>query len=139
MTTVSVRSLANYQHEIIAGDHIIFADEPIHAGGDDTGPNQYELRLGALGACTSITLQMYAQRKGWPLEGVELELTHRKDYMEDCERCEENEARLDVVEIKLALRGELDDTQRERLNYIATRCPVNQTMSKGIKTIHAEV
>ena len=138
MTTVTVRSRQNYQQEILAGDHIIFADEPEHVGGDDTAPDPYSLLLGALGACTSITLQMYAQRKGWPLERVEVELTHRRDYKEDCERCDEKDTRLDVVDIAISLYGQLDADQRERLHYIATRCPVNQTLGKGIKTVHRE-
>src|SRR3712207_9320959 len=117
MIEVVVSSVGGLRQEIWASGHTLPADEPREVGGEDTGPSPYELLLGALGACTSITLQMYAQRKGWSLEGVELELTHRKDYMEDCERCEDNEVRLDVVEIKLALRGELDDAQRERLHY----------------------
>ncbi len=138
MTTITVRSRDNFQQEIIAGDHFVFADEPLHIGGDDTGPNPYELLLGALGACTSITLQMYAQRKGWQLEGVEVELTHRRDYAKDCESCEDQDSRIDVVELTIELKGDLDEAQRARLHEIAQRCPVNQTISKGIKTVHAE-
>ena len=138
MTTVTVRSLHHYQQEIVAGDHILFADEPFDAGGDDTGPKPYELLLGALGACTSITLQMYAKRKGWPLEGVEVELTHNKDYTKDCEECERDDARLDKVQIAVTLQGDLDDSQRARLLEIAERCPVNKTLSAGLKITHAE-
>ena len=138
MTTVTVRSRHNFQQEIITDEHILFADEPLDAGGDDTGPNPYELILGALGACTSITLQMYARRKQWPLEGVEVELTHRRDYMQDCKDCEEQPAHLDVVEVKVALKGELDAEQRARLQNIAKRCPVNQTVGNGIKTVHVD-
>jgi putative redox protein len=139
MTTITVRSRHNYQQEIIAGDHIIFADEPVDVGGDDTGPNPYELLLGALGACTSITLQMYAKRKGWPLEGVEVELIHRRDHARDCEECAETETRIDVVELRLDLKGDLDAAQRTRLHEIAQRCPVNQTLTRGIRTIHTEM
>ena len=139
MTTVTVRSRQNYQQEIISGDHFVFADEPLSVGGDDTGPNPYELLLGALGACTSITLQMYARRKSWPLEAVEVELTHRRDYAKDCEECAEQEARIDVVEVKIGFRGDLDDEQRRRLHEIAQRCPVNQTLGRGIRTVHSEL
>jgi putative redox protein len=139
MTTVTVRSRHNYQQEIIAADHVLFADEPLDVGGDDTGPNPYELLLGALGACTSITLQMYAKRKRWPLEAVEVELTHRRDHAKDCDECAEQETRLDVVEVKIGLKGDLDAEQRRRLHEIAQRCPVNQTLSRGIRTIHSEM
>ena len=138
MTTVTVRSRHNYQQEISTGDHFLFADEPISLGGDNTGPNPYELLLAALGACTSITLQMYAQRKGWTLEGVEVELTHRKDYAADCADCEKETARIDAIEVKVSVRGELSPEQREKLMYIATRCPVNKTLSSGIKVVHTE-
>jgi putative redox protein len=138
MTTVTVRSQHNYQQEIVAGDHFIFADEPVDIGGDDTGPNPYALILGGLGACTSITLQMYARRKGWPLEGVEVELTHGRDYAQDCAECEQEDARLDRVQINITLRGDLSDEQRDRLLEIATKCPVNKTLSAGLKITHAE-
>lgn len=137
MTTVTVRSGHNYQQEIVAGDHILFADEPTEIGGDDTGPNPYALLLGALGACTSITVQMYAKRKGWPLDGVEIELTHGKDHAQDCEACEDKDARLDTVQVAVKLRGDLQEEQRKRLLYIATRCPVNQTLGAGLKISHA--
>jgi len=138
MTTVTVRSQHNYQQEIVAGDHFIFADEPVDIGGDDTGPNPYALILGGLGACTSITLQMYARRKGWPLEGVEVELMHGRDYAKDCADCELDDARLDRVQINITLRGALSDEQRGRLLEIATKCPVNKTLSAGLKITHAE-
>jgi putative redox protein len=139
MTTVTVRSRQNYQQEIIADDHILFADEPLDIGGDDTGPNPYQLLLGALGSCTSITLQMYARRKGWPLERVEVELTHRRNHAKDCEECSEQETRIDVVELRIGLKGDLDAEQRRRLHEIAQRCPVNQTLSRGMRTIHTEI
>jgi putative redox protein len=131
MTTVTVRSVRGYQHEIIAGDHVIFADEPIDVGGDDTGPNPYELLLGALGACTAITISMYADRKGWKLEQVEITLTHRRDYARDCAACADAEVKLDRITRRITVHGDLDDTQRARLMDIARRCPVHRTLTEG--------
>ncbi|HEX6292864.1 MAG TPA: OsmC family protein [Herpetosiphonaceae bacterium] len=131
-TTVTVRSINRYQQEIIAGDHIIFADEPTDIGGDDTGPNPYELLLGALGSCKAITVTMYAQRKGWDLQGVEVELTHTKDYAADCEACVEKDVKLDRISVRLSFKGSLDDAQRQRLKEIAGRCPVHQTLTSRI-------
>ena len=81
---------------------------------------------------------MYARRKKWPLEGIEVELSHRKDYAQDCERCDENESRIDVVDIKIKLFGPLDDDQHTRLQDIAHRCPVSQTLGKGMQIVHRE-
>ena len=131
MLTITVRSVAGYQQEIIAGDHVLFADEPVAAGGDDTGPNPYELLLGALGACTSITLEMYARRKGWDLKHVEVELTHTKDYAKDCEDCPDKPTRIDRITRRIRLGGALDAEQRQRLMEIAKRCPVHQTLTGG--------
>ena len=138
MTTIRVHSHGNYRQEIVADDHTFYADEPTSIGGKDTAANPYALLLGSLGACTSITLEMYARRKKWPLEGIEVELSHRKDYAQDCERCDENEARIDVVDIKIKLFGPLDADQHARLQDIAHRCPVSQTLSKGMRIVHHE-
>ncbi len=139
MTTVWVRSHGKYRQEIVADEHTFYADEPTSIGGQDTAANPYALLLGSLGACTSITLEMYARRKGWPLDGIEIELTHRKDYEHDCETCDEKDARIDMVDLKIRFFGPLDDTQQARLHEIAQRCPVNQTLSKGMRiTHHAE-
>src|SRR5918912_837515 len=88
MAEVTVHSLGNLRQEIDAGAHTFFADEPVDDGGDNTGPTPYDLLLGALGACTSMTLLMYARRKGWPLEDVEVRLRHQRDYARDCAECE---------------------------------------------------
>lgn len=134
-TTVTVRSINHYQQEIIAGDHIIFADEPTDVGGDDTGPNPYELLLGALGSCKAITVTMYAQRKGWDLQGVEVDLTHSKDYAADCEACVDKDVKLDRITVKIAFKGNLDDDQRLKLKEISKRCPIHQTMISKIDII----
>lgn len=139
MTTITVRSHGKFRQEIVADDHTFYADEPTSIGGSDTAPNPYALLLGALGACTSITLEMYARRKKWPLQGIEVELSHRKDYVQDCEACEEKEARIDMIDLRIRVFGPLDDAQRARLHEIAQRCPVSQTLGKGVRITHHEI
>ncbi|MDA1256859.1 MAG: OsmC family protein [Chloroflexi bacterium] len=132
MTTITVTGTSNDQYEtrITDGRHAFSADEPEPLG-TDTGPNPYELLLAALGACTSMTLFMYAGRKSWPLELVEIELSHDREHAEDCERCEEETGLVEVIGRKITLTGPLDAEQRERLAYIATRCPVHKTLSSA--------
>jgi uncharacterized OsmC-like protein len=131
MRIVSVRNIERYRQEIIAGDHAFFADEPINVGGDDTGPDPYELLLGALGACTAMTVRMYAQRKGWDLQEIEVELTHNHTYAKDGEDGFEKDVKLDRITFTLMVSGNLDDAQRKRLREIARRCPVHQTLTTG--------
>jgi putative redox protein len=107
----------------------LIADEPEPAGGDNLGPDPYELLLAALGACTSMTIRMYANHKQWPLEDVGVELDHRREHAEDCEGCEGNGAKLEVIRRRLVLTGKLDDAQRARLVEIADRCPVHRTLT----------
>ena len=126
--TVTGNSADRYETRITAGRHAYSADEPAPIGAD-TGPNPYELLLSALGACTSITLFMYAARKDWPLERVHIELSHERVHADDCERCEEENGIVDLIERKMRFEGPLDDEQRERLAYIATRCPVHKTLT----------
>ena len=138
MTTVTVRSTEGYQQEIWARDHLFQADEPAEVGGSDTGPNPYELLLGALGACKSITATMYARRKGWDLRSVTVELTHTRDYSRDCQECEEKDARVDRITARLTFTGNLDEAQRRRLKEIAAHCPVHQTLTGVIEIIDAD-
>jgi putative redox protein len=133
MAEVIVHSLGNLRQEIDAGAHTFYADEPVDAGGDNTGPDPYQLLLGALGACTSMTLQMYARRKGWPLEDVEVRLSHRRDYARDCENCDTQPVRIDKIERRITLKGQLDQGQRARLLEIAEKGPVHRTITGMIE------
>jgi len=129
MTNVIVRGDATgLAQEIETGRHRLVADEPVEAGGTDTGPSPYELLLAALGACTSMTLSMYARRKQWPLERVTVRLRHDKIHAKDCAECETKEGMLDRIEREISLTGPLDAEQRERLLAIANRCPVHRTL-----------
>jgi putative redox protein len=133
MADIIIRSMDNLRQEISAGPHTLYADEPADAGGDDVGPDPYELLLGALGACTSMTLVLYARRKKWPLDGVEVRLSHRRDYAQDCEDCERRDSQIDMIERRITLRGELNEAQRARLLEIAQKCPVHRTLTGSIK------
>jgi putative redox protein len=117
---------------VSAGRHRFRVDEPESAGGDDSGPGPYELLLAALGACTSMTVRMYAARKQWPLERVQVDLRHGKIHAADCADCETREGRIDRIERVLTLQGNLDDAQRARLLEIADRCPVHRTLHSGV-------
>lgn len=133
MAEVIVHSLGNLRQAIDAGAHTLYADEPLDAGGDNAGPTPYELLLAALGACTSMTLLMYARRKSWPLEDVEVRLSHRRDYARDCQDCEDKPARIDAIERRITLKGQLDQAQRARLLEIAEKCPVHRTLTGTIR------
>lgn len=134
MTSVTVLSGENYRTRIVARGHELVADEPAGIG-DDAGPNPYELLLAALGACTSMTLLMYARRKGWPLDGVTIELSHDRVYTDDSENCDDSKALVDRIERKIQLHGPLSDEQRQRLGYIATRCPLDKTLSSAPRIV----
>ena len=114
--------------EVKANGHALVADEPADLGGTDAGPTPYDYLLVALGSCTSITVRMYADRKGWPLESVTVRLEHGRIHAKDCEECETKSGRIDRIELELELEGPLDAEQRERLREIADRCPVHQTL-----------
>ena len=117
---------------IEVGGHRLSADEPVAAGGTDTGPNPYDLLLAALGSCKSITVTLYARRKGWPLEGVTVRLRHEKIHADDCESCESKDVFLDRIECELSFSGPLGPEQRARLLEIASRCPVHRTLTSEI-------
>ena len=124
---------AGYLQSISIGPHRFLADEPAEVGGFDAGPNPYELLLAALGACTGMTLRMYANRKGWPLEDIRVRLTHGKTHAEDCLGCETKEGAIDRIEREISLIGDLTDEQRQRLLEIANKCPVHRTLTSEIR------
>lgn len=117
--------------EIVVGTHILTADEPEPLG-TDTGPTPYNLLAAALGACTSMTLTLYAERKEWPLESVTVVLRHDKIHAEDCADCETRVGKVDRIERAIELEGPLTDEQRQRLLEIAEKCPVRRTLSSEI-------
>jgi putative redox protein len=109
------------------GQHRLQSDEPADSG-NDGGPDPYELLLAALGACTSMTLRMYADRKQWPLQGVQVRLGHSRIYAEDCAACDTKEGMLDQIDVEISLIGDLSESQRQRLMEIANHCPVHRTL-----------
>ncbi len=110
------------------GNHYLLADEPLDFGGNDFGPNPYEIVAAALSACTAMTLQLYAKRKKWPLTAVEVHTSYRKQYAGDCENCEDPMAKIDTFYREIHAEGTLDADQRKRLISVADKCPVHKTL-----------
>jgi putative redox protein len=121
-----------FQQMVTVGPHRFLADEPVKVGGMDSGPGPYDLLLAGLGACTSMTLRLYAEHKKLPLERVSVTLTHGKIHAADCEHCETREGKIDRIERAIAIEGELDAAQRQRLMEIADKCPVHRTLESEI-------
>jgi putative redox protein len=134
------RRTGKFRTEIQVGPHRLTADEPPRAGGEGAGPDPYDLLLAALGACISMTVSLYANRKGWPLQGIEVELTHQKIHSEDCSDCGERESGrlLDRIERRVTLEGPLDPEQQRRLLEIAGKCPVHRTLSGNVVIVGRE-
>jgi putative redox protein len=126
---LTAMSSTNVQVRIKTGRHEIIADEPIGIG-DDAGPDPYGLLLSSLAACTIMTVQMYARRKNWPLEDVELSLSTHKVHAKDCEDCESDpNARVDIIDRQISFIGDLTPEQIDRLTDIASKCPVHRTLT----------
>lgn len=119
----------HYHTDITAGGHTLVSDEPESVGGTDDGPDPYALLLSAIGACKAITVRMYADRKGWPLDRLELDLSHQRQHAKDCEDCEHEDGIISVIECTLTAQGDLTDEQRARLAEIADKCPVHKTIT----------
>ena len=132
-------SAAGFAQQIHAGSHRLHADEPVTSGGTDTGPSPYDLLLAALGACTSMTVGMYARRKAWPLEEVTIQLRHSKIHAVDCAQCETKEGMLERIERDIHFAGPLDAEQRSKLLEIADKCPVHRTLTSEIDIKTREV
>jgi uncharacterized OsmC-like protein/fermentation-respiration switch protein FrsA (DUF1100 family) len=121
-----------FQQEITAGTHRFLADEPVAAGGLDSGPGPYDFLLAALGACTAMTVRLYADRKQLPLERTRVRLRHSRIYAADCAECETKEGMLDRIERIISFDGALDAEQRKRLLEIADKCPVHRTLTSEV-------
>lgn len=135
MAEVIVNSDGFLKQVITVGRHTLIADEPKEVGGADAGPDPYSLLLAALGACTAMTLQLYAKRKEWPLEKVEVSLRHSHVHAADCMDCRTKEGKINRIERYISLDGPLTDEQRARLFEIAEKCPVHRTLTSEISII----
>ncbi|WGR91193.1 bifunctional alpha/beta hydrolase/OsmC family protein [Bradyrhizobium sp. ISRA443] len=127
-----------FQQIVTTGPHRMLADEPVAVGGQDTGPGPYDFVLAGLGACTSMTMRMYADRKSLPLDRVTVTLTHSKIYANDCAECETREGMLDQIDRVIRIEGALDDDQRKRLMEIADKCPVHKTLTSEVRIVTKE-
>lgn len=121
-----------FTQEIVIGNHRLTADEPVAYGGNNLGPSPYDFLLAGLGACTSMTLRMYADLKKIPLERTSVKLTYEKIHAKDCTDCENSNAKIDHIDRKIELHGNLSQEQREKLLEIANKCPVHRTLTSKI-------
>ncbi len=122
-----------FLRNIQTDNHNWLADEPLTMGGSNQGPDPYEMLLAALGACTSMTIRMYANHKKWPLDDVKVELSHNREHSQDCAGCEKDGNQIDVMDRKIELFGDLTEDQRQRLFKIAGKCPVHRTLKNKIE------
>lgn len=127
-----------FLRDVHSDSHSWVADEPKRVGGDDLGPDPYEHLLAALGTCSSMTIRMYANRKQWPLDDVQIRLTHSREHVTDCEGCEDLGSKVDVLRRLIRLEGNLDASQRARLIEIADRCPVHRTLEGPLEIVTQE-
>ena len=130
---VTESHLGRFTQTVRTGSHTFAADEPASAGGLDMGPGPYDLLLAALGSCTAMTLRMYAERKGWALDNVEVRLRHGREHARDCAECGDAPTVVDVIGRDIVIEGGLDEAQRRRLMEIAGHCPVHRTLTGIIR------
>jgi uncharacterized OsmC-like protein/pimeloyl-ACP methyl ester carboxylesterase len=131
--TVTETRRGKFQQSIVAGPHRMIADEPTSVGGLNSGPNPYDFLLAGLGACTAMTIRLYAERKMLPLTRVAVALKHAKVHAADCESCETREGMIDRIDRAITFEGELDKEQRAKLLEIADKCPVHRTLTSEIE------
>jgi uncharacterized OsmC-like protein/pimeloyl-ACP methyl ester carboxylesterase len=132
VVTVRETRAGKFQQEIMSGPHRFIADEPVSFGGLDSGPGPYDLLLAGLGACTAMTLRLYADNKKLPLERVTVRLTHNKIHATDCAECETKDGMIDRIDRNISFEGDLDAATRQRLLEIADKCPVHRTLKSEI-------
>lgn len=132
---VVTRTQETFTTEIMTDEHSLMADEPLDVGGNDLGPSPYELLTASLGACTGMTLRMYANHKNWHLKEVRVHLQHQKIHASDCEACEDESQKIDQIERIIEIEGDLSDEQKERLLEIANKCPVHKTLNSPTEII----
>jgi putative redox protein len=134
MSDVTVTSISNLKNEVrYGGDHMLVTDEPLAAGGEDAGPDPYTLLLAALGSCISMTVTLYARRKGWPLFRVVVRLRQNRIHAADCQECTHTtEGFVHRIERSVTFEGDLSEEQRARLQEIAHKCPVHKTLTSEI-------
>ncbi len=135
MVVVRETRASKFQQTVSIGPHQMLADEPVAAGGEDSGPGPYDFVLAGLGACTSMTMRLYADRKSLPLERVTVTLKHGKIYAQDCADCETRAGMLDQIDRVITMEGNLDAEQRKRLMEIADKCPVHRTLTSEIHIV----
>ncbi|MFZ5731183.1 MAG: alpha/beta fold hydrolase [Pseudomonadota bacterium] len=135
IVTVQETRNGKFQQLVSVGAHRLIADEPVAVGGNDTGPGPYDYLLAGLGACTSMTMRMYAERKALPVERITVTLSHKKIHAADCEECETRDGKVDRIERVIAMEGQLDAEQRAKLMEIADKCPVHRTLESEISIV----
>jgi uncharacterized OsmC-like protein/alpha-beta hydrolase superfamily lysophospholipase len=123
-----------YRTDILANGHHLVADEPRTVGGGNLGPTPYDLLVSGLGACTCMTLRMYADRKKWPVESISVNLKHQKIHADECQSCETQSGKLDQIDLEIDIKGELDKDQKKRMLEIAQKCPVHRTLHSEMMT-----
>jgi putative redox protein len=123
----------SFTTELKVGIHSLIADEPKSVGGDNFGPSPYGYLLSALGSCTAMTMRMYADRKGWKINEINVHLSHSKDYAKDCIGCEESNNKIDIIHREIEIDADLTTEQKERLMNIADKRPVHRTLHNTVQ------